>query len=185
MLSVTGWMELEPVDKSPSGMDCLRCALTLRRWWDKSTCKQTVDPDGTLRVTIMWAAAPSWTDLREDLESWAAGSAEVKSVSGVVDVVDVAKRVGVTWTAMAGSGSIESGPTAPSVTRAHVLRWKAALEESIHSMVSPRPDPIPSPSAQPVALTASNGMGEPPALVARPAGGVLSAAGDHAQEPVF
>lgn len=185
MLSVTGWMELEPVDKSASGMDCLRCALTLRRWWDKATCKQTVDPDGMLRVTIMWAAAPSWTDLREDLESWAAGSAEVKAVSGVVDVVDVAKRVGVTWTAMAGSGSIESGPTAPSVTRAHVLRWKAVLEESIHSMVSPRPALVPTPSTQPVELTASSGMRETPALVAQPAGGVLSAAGDHAQEPVF
>ena len=50
MLSVTGWMELEPVDKSTSGMDCLRCALTLRPWWDKSTCKQTVEPDGTLQL---------------------------------------------------------------------------------------------------------------------------------------
>lgn len=183
MLSVTGWMELEPVDKSTSGMDCLRCALTLRPWWDKSTCKQTVEPDGTLRVTIMWAAAPSWTDLREDLASWAAGSAEVKAVSGVVDVVDVAKRVGVTWSAMAGSGSIESVPTAPSVTRAHVLRWKATLEESIHSMVSQRP--APSPSAQPVELTASSGVCEPPALVAQPSGAVLSAAGDRSQEPVF
>lgn len=143
MLSVTGFLELDPADATPSTVACLQCAVTLKKWWSKSTCRQTVEPDGHLRITFLWAymSAGDCGALRGDLDEWAAGSPDAKTLSGLIDVVDVVAKTGETWSTTAYGDHVDVAPADPLTVRAHVQRWRAGLEDDVSAMSASRCEP--------------------------------------------
>lgn len=143
MLSVTGFLELDPADATPSGVACLQCAVTLKKWWSKSTCRQTVEPDGRLRITFLWASmsADDRGALRGDLGEWAVGSPDAKILSGLIDVVDVVAKTGETWSTMTGGDHVDVTPADPLTVRAHVQRCRAELQDAISAMSATRCEP--------------------------------------------
>ena len=143
MLSVTGFLELDPADATPSAVACLQCAVTLKKWWNKSTCRQTVEPDGRLRITFLWASmsAADCSALRGNLDEWTAGSPDAKTLSGFIDVVDVAAKTGETWSTTADGDHVDVTPADPLTVRAHVQRWRTELEDAISAMSEPMWEP--------------------------------------------
>lgn len=143
MLSVTGFLELDPADDTPSAVACLQCAVTLKKWWSKSTCRQTVEPDGRLRITFLWASmsADDRGALRGDLDEWAAGSPDARTLSSLIDVVDVVAKTGETWSTTADGDHVGVAPADPLTVRAHVQRWRAELEDAVSSMSAQRCEP--------------------------------------------
>lgn len=143
MLSVTGFLELDPADATSSAVACLQCAVTLKKWWSKSTCRQTVEPDGRLRITLLWASmsADDRGGLRGDLDEWAAGSPDAKTLSSLIDVVDVVAKTGETWSTTTYGDHVDVAPADPLTVRAHVQRWRTALEDSVSAMSAPRCEP--------------------------------------------
>lgn len=143
MLSVTGFLELDPADATPSTVACLQCAVTLKKWWSKSNCRQTVEPDGRLRITFMWASMSTdgCSALRGDLSEWAAGSPDAKALASLIDVVDVVAKTGETWSTTADGDRVDVAPADPLTVLAHERRWRAGLEDAISAMSAPRWEP--------------------------------------------
>lgn len=133
VLSVTGYIELEPVGETT---DCLQCAVSLRGWW-QSACRQRAMADGRVGITLLNAVyMQSCEQLVGDLTDWSTGVGETKVSSCVVDIVDVNAKTGVTL--MCSGSGLERLPTPMSVIRSHVdyLRGVVGAESSITASIA-------------------------------------------------